>query len=448
MTLKILAAFLLILTAGVVCNFSPASAQTKTEPSVTHQDLNEFGVKHKTPRPDNEEEEEEYDIESDQEIMTANKTPEQSVNVQWYLPEIGETQKKRRTRVIIPGKTTPGARVFVNAKAIIVITKKNRVGYLPTKKAMAGKAVAVANENGLFELTLDLPNYTVQLPLGIVPPGSRKVTRRFQLNLSVEKERVRYTNLKIVSKSPAYTKRYGLWFGAGFNYLKYAQTSAKINSNLNFQTLKGPSAFGKAWMWLSETWDISGTAKMSPGGTSSSPNIQVQQNSYQWLIFATEATYYPESLRYNFWGNYKAQLAWRFGLQHHIVPFIARTANGSGVDATILTNDITMATAGFKFLIREHSRFTYETFMRFQYPISNGDTFEIDPKFAFDGSIGAIYEYTKNWRVGLFWYGQWHEYNFTHTDAYRKSLGYDPTINGSTTLFFSNVELRAGFEFN
>ncbi|MCB0408182.1 MAG: hypothetical protein KDD34_08265 [Bdellovibrionales bacterium] len=430
-----------------ICIYGVNTAYAQNEDAPSAEDLKEFGVPQKKPPPSDEIEE---NIEEDQEIVVP-KQPTQDVNVQWYLPEIGETDKLKRTRVIIPGKTTPGARVFVNSKAIIVITKDNRVGYLPTRKAMAKNPIAVADEDGLFSLELDLPNYTVQLPLGVVPPGSRKVARRFQLNLSVEKEKVRYTNLKIVSKSPAYTKRYGLWFGAGGNYLYFQQSSPTINQNINFKTLKLPSAFAKAWMWLNETWDISATAKMSPGNTSSSQDIQVQQGSYQWWIFATEATYYPESMRYDIFTNYKAQLAWRFGLQHHIVPFVARTENFDvNNTTTVLTNDITMATAGFKFLIREHSRFTYEVFLRYQYPLMSGDTFEIQPKFAFDGSLGAIYEYTKNWRVGLFWYGQWHEYQFTHEDTYRKNKfpSLDPNITGDTRLFFSNIELRAGFEFN
>lgn len=387
---------------------------------------------------------------SDPEIIMTKNSSSQSLDVQWYLPEIGETTKKKRTRVIIPGKTMPGARVFINSKAIVVITKSNRVGYLPTRKAVAGKPVAVADEDGLFELQLDLPNYTVQLPFGIVPPGSRKVARRFQLNLSVEKEKVRYTNLKIVSKSPAYTKRYGLWFGSGYNYLGYQQESPSINSNVEFQSLKLPSAFGKAWMWLSETWDISATAKMSPGNTSSSESIQVREGSYQWWIYATEATYYPESLRFNVFTNYKAQLAWRFGLQHHKIPFVSRTSDFDvSREATVLINDITMATAGFKFLIREHSRFTYELFMRYQYPILAGSTFDISPTISFDGSLGAIYEYSKNWRVGLFFYGQFHQYDFSQTDPFRAINNPDSsTITGSTRILFSNIELRAGFEFN
>ncbi len=44
--------------------------------------------------------------------------------------------------------------------------------------------------------------------------------------------------------------------------------------------------------------------------------------------------------------------------------------------------------------------------------------------------------------------GQWHEYDYIHADTYRKQLGFaDNNISGSTTLFFSNVDIRGGFEF-
>ena len=42
-----------------------------------------------------------------------------------------------------------------------------------------------------------------------------------------------------------------------------------------------------------------------------------------------------------------------------------------------------------------------------------------------------------------------HQYDYTHKDPYRLTQpGIDPNIGGSTNLFFTNVELRAGFEFN
>jgi hypothetical protein len=423
----------------------------------SEEDLNEFGVKKKPkrrrrkrqqPRATKSETSSSNNMEDDQDIIMTSKKAPKAIEVKWYLPEIGQTKRKRRTRVIIPGKTVPGARLFVNNKAIIVVSKAKKVGYLPTKKSIAKRRVVKADKDGLFALELDLPNYDVQLPIGVVPPGSRKVTRRYQLNLSVDRERVRYTNLKVVSKSPAYTKKVGLWFGTGFNYLHYNQTSSTIGSDLKFPSFQGPSYFAKGWLWLSETWDISGTAKMSPGRTRSSDTITVTQGEFQWYTFASEATYYPESLRYEVFKTYKAQLAFRFGIQHHLVPFLSRTAD-SQTTVEIVQQEITMATGGFKFLIREQSRVTYEIFMRYQYPIATGDVFELTPKFALDGSLGIVYDYSKNWRAGLFWYGQWHEYDFVHEDAYRKENGITPfDIEGSQSLFFSNIELRGGYEFN
>ncbi|NQZ00994.1 MAG: hypothetical protein HRT45_10060 [Bdellovibrionales bacterium] len=442
----------LLFCFGAVETHAQETAIAKDQNSTPSQtDLDEFGVnkrKRSRSRRASTVTEDTEKMEDDKDIVMSGAKNEKSIKVKWYLPEIGQTKRKRRTRVIIPGKTEPGARLFVNSKAIIVVSKAKKVGYLPTKKSIAKRRVVKADKNGLFALELDLPNYDVQLPIGVVPPGGRKVTRRYQLNLSVERERVRYTNLKVVSKSPAYTKKIGLWFGTGFNYLRYNQTSSTIGSDLLFQTFKGPSYFGKGWLWLSETWDISGTAKMSPGNTSSSDSITVTQGDYEWYIFATEATYYPENLRFEMFQNYKAQLAFRFGVQYHLVPFIARSAD-SQTTAEIVQNEITMATAGFKFLIREQSRLTYEIFMRYQYPVSSGDVFEITPKFAFDGSLGIVYDYGKNWRAGLFWYGQWHEYDFVHRDAYREANGIEPfDIEGSQSLFFSNIEIRGGYEFN
>ena len=55
---------------------------------------------------------------------------------------------------------------------------------------------------------------------------------------------------------------------------------------------------------------------------------------------------------------------------------------------------------------------------------------------------GAYYKINRNWRVGGFWYGQWHEYEYEHFDKFD---GAD--ITGEQTLFFSNAEVRLGYEF-
>jgi len=81
--------------------------------------------------------------------------------------------------------------------------------------------------------------------------------------------------------------------------------------------------------------------------------------------------------------------------------------------------------------------------MRYQYPISSGtnsnDSFTVSPIFAFDGSLGTVYSFGENFRLGLFWYGQYHYYKFSYSGS--------TSFSGEQTLLYSNAELRLGFEF-
>ena len=79
--------------------------------------------------------------------------------------------------------------------------------------------------------------------------------------------------------------------------------------------------------------------------------------------------------------------------------------------------------------------------MRYQQALSVGSLFEIVPSIAFDGSLGAFYKFKNNWRVGSFWYGQYHKYDYTSTRIDSED------VNGEMSLFFSNLELRVGYTF-
>jgi hypothetical protein len=86
--------------------------------------------------------------------------------------------------------------------------------------------------------------------------------------------------------------------------------------------------------------------------------------------------------------------------------------------------------------------------MRYQFPLSTqsdgASQFDISPRFAFDGSVGLSYNLTPRTRLGMFWYGQWHEYEFKNApDAFSGDK-----ISGDQSLFFSNWEFRMGFEFD
>ena len=358
-----------------------------------------------------------------------------------------KTEKSNRTRVILSGKTQPGVEMTIGSDKIPVLNKRNKIQFIPVKSITTKKSTAVADSKGYFELHLDLPNQSVQLPFRAIPAsGNTSQSRVYQLNLLVQKQEVTATNLKNLRKSPAFQNKFGIWFGSGFNYLQYKQTSPRIGSNLDYQSFKGPSYFAKVWLWINDEWDLSATAKISPGDVDSSDEVQVADGAYNWVIYAGEATYYPADWTPTYFKKYKGQVGVRFGIQHHIVPFIARTGE-SETEVDIETNNITMATVGLKTYLFKSARWTYEAFMRFQYPVIEGDEFDVFPKFAFDGSVGAIYNSKKNWQVGVFWYGQWHEYAFTHDDQYFKNQSQDAEISGDQTLFFSNIELRLGYNF-
>lgn len=106
---------------------------------------------------------------------------------------------------------------------------------------------------------------------------------------------------------------------------------------------------------------------------------------------------------------------------------------------------MTMATLGFEKKFPVSKKLRGEWMTRYQYPIlvgtSSGSNFTVNPEFAFDGSIGGVYQYNESFRFGLFWYGQWHQYGFKYGPL-------DSTaFSGRQTLFYSNVDLRLGWEF-
>ena len=73
---------------------------------------------------------------------------------------------------------------------------------------------------------------------------------------------------------------------------------------------------------------------------------------------------------------------------------------------------------------------------------TGGDTFKIQPRSAFDGSLGAAYKITRSWLVGLYWYGQINQYNYSFTNG---NTGL--ATSGSQNVFYSNGELRIGHDF-
>jgi hypothetical protein len=228
--------------------------------------------------------------------------------------------------------------------------------------------------------------------------------------------------------------------------MKYDQTS-DIPSNLTFHSTKVPALFAKVSRIIKKNWQLQGTFNYSPGDTSSSEKINVVEDQYNWTFLSVNATYLSPNWKSTSEG-YPSQFGVQGGFQYHLVPFIQRSSSTDPQAVSLTTNQVIMATLGAVYNVQVNRYWALETFLRYQLPVGSGSVFKVSPQLAFDGSVGAIYKYSPQWRTGLFWYGQYQKYGFgEHEDVYLKANG-GAKVTGSQTLFFSNIEARLGYEFD
>jgi hypothetical protein len=125
------------------------------------------------------------------------------------------------------------------------------------------------------------------------------------------------------------------------------------------------------------------------------------------------------------------------------MPFLAAQESGGAV---MRKNTLLMASAGLDLTLNKNGNWLYEAMARYQYPVfataDGSNRFSINPIMAFDGLLGVAYRIAQPLRLGVYWYGQFHQYNFNYFESVE---GVENT--GSQSLFYSNAELRMGWEF-
>ncbi len=232
------------------------------------------------------------------------------------------------------------------------------------------------------------------------------------------------------TKSAFLWPEFWVWVGAGMNYQLYKQNAPGVDGDLTFQNLQGPTTSIHAG-FMGPKYGFDASLKNTPGEIISSDTITVTNGKYQWQTLSLEGIYHYDDY-------------WRllFGIQHHSMPFMALGNGSSGVD--IQKNTLSLVTLGFENRYPLSDKLRFEWLMRYQYPFlaggQNGAPFKVKPEFAFDGSLGGVYPVAPTTRLGLYWYGQWHQYSFDHGRGTK-------AFSGKQTLFYSNIELRLGFEF-
>ncbi len=221
-----------------------------------------------------------------------------------------------------------------------------------------------------------------------------------------------------------------LWGGIGENYQYYKQSVPSNAGSAEFQNITAPTLYLSVGA-QGENFGAEFVHKETPGKMSAPAGSTITNGAYIWKSLSTEGLYRPDDSNWRF----------RFGVQSHSMPFMVYTPSLALLD--IKTNSLVMATLGFDRTYLISNKLRGEWQLRYQHPVtsgaSSGDSFKLSPQFAFDGSVGVIYQVTDRFRLGMFWYGQYHHYRFDYSGS--------SNFSGEQTLFYSNAELRAGFEF-
>lgn len=225
--------------------------------------------------------------------------------------------------------------------------------------------------------------------------------------------------------------------GSGFNYTNYRQEVPGVGL-ANDNNVAGPSRYLEAGYFhkIGATGMV--TFKETPGqvrlrGT----NLRGQ--TYTWTTVSAEGMY-ERSFDQKLFGH-RLTVGGRAGFQNHIVPYLIQRGQAQ---LDLVRNQIQTGSVGF--LTRmDRGRISYHWTMRYQIPFASqgspGTDFSITPNLTFDGLVGASYRLTNQWRMGWFWYGQYHDYGFSFSDSTQTGL------LGTQQLFYSNMDLTVGYDF-
>lgn len=243
------------------------------------------------------------------------------------------------------------------------------------------------------------------------------------------------TRIEKVKEENWHSSGWWAWVGTGFNYIDYGQSTPRGTATSHGG--ESGSKYFEVGFNGNKGWGGVFGYKDTPGRMSG--NLPVDNPKFNWSTISVEALMRRLSSIRLF--NSPVAYGVRVGVQQHRTPFMSLNSDADSLVMT--TNEMRTASVGVLAEWMRH-RWTHYWLMRYQVPFSSQATgssqFSITPTFAFDGSLGSSYNVTERFKAGLFWYGQWHQYNFVYSDS-------DVTNSGFQSLFYSNIDFRLGFDF-
>ncbi len=226
-----------------------------------------------------------------------------------------------------------------------------------------------------------------------------------------------------------------LALGSGFTFLSFTQNGSETKK-LEYSSLTGQSfSLRGGAEWISG-YGFDASYAAYPGQLKSSTNA-IGNSCFTWTAQSLETTY-----RINKGFEANAHYHVRAGIQHHDLPYVQLPTVST---ADVRKHEVYMATLGVDYNFELSEKWRSQILLRYQIPFSqskSADDIQFQNQFAFDGSLGASYQVSSHFNFGVFWYGQWQEFNYSML-----SEATSQKDNGKNKFFFSNLELRLGFDF-
>lgn len=305
---------------------------------------------------------------------------------------------------------------------------------LPGQKIYFSKEMfEIAKSRGLIGLTFENEIYFIYsnspIQSNLEPVYKEKVLVPAVKTSATESQDAEIKKPKVVEGYRGYVA-----LGSGFTFLSFTQNGSETK-NLEYSSLMGPSLSlrgGAEWI---NGYGVDASYAVYPGQLKSSANA-IANSRFNWTAQSLEATYRIDKEETN--SNYH----FRTGVQHHDLPYVQLPTVST---ADMRKHDVYMATLGADYTLKLSEKWRSQIILRYQVPFlqsKSADEIQFQSQFAFDGSVGAAYQVSEKFNVGLFWYGQWQEFAYTMI-----SEATSQKDTGKNKFFFSNLEFRVVYDF-
>ncbi len=313
-------------------------------------------------------------------------------------------------------------------KAQVVTTEKDELNYFPSKPGVVFVRARSLNTKG-WPISKFSAIQKIEIPKINYAPEIRQ--------LASTKKPAEATTTKLPLKDPMDALRgpkFNMWFGAGGDFLQFSQSGNEELSTGTFSKMMAPAIMLGVGFRVADKSKVNLQYHDAPGELSATTDTDVKTTSYHWRSAIAEWQYEILNrgrIRYNV----------LFGGQVHQIPFIYVDDLGA---VSVLQNELSNLSIGFKADYKNSSGYIYEAFMRYQQLVGSrsldGNSFSAQSQLMFDGSIGVTKLYSSGISLGAFWFGQSQNIRYTFIKD-------DSRNTGVQSFFGSTFQLRFGYDF-